>query len=49
MPENQFHNIVTHFDVLPNFSSTANQMMSDYYLETMYIRVCSQVAKRLKI
>ena len=29
---NQFHNILTIFDVLPNFPFTTNETMGDYYL-----------------
>ena len=36
------------FDVLTNFPFTANETMRDYYLYTLYIRVASRVAERLK-
>ena len=29
---NHFHNILRHFDVLPNFSFTTSETMRDYYL-----------------
>ena len=29
---NQFHNILRHFDVLPNFPITRSETMADYYL-----------------
>ena len=29
---NPFHNILRHFDVLPNFSFRKTEMMGDYYL-----------------
>ena len=41
---NHFHNILTLFDVLPNFFET----MRDCYLQTWYIRLDSRVAERLK-
>ena len=45
---NHFHNILRDFDVLLNFSFTASETMRDYYLQTWYIPVASQVAQRLK-
>ena len=45
---NQLHNILRLFDVLPNFPFTTSEMIRDYYLQTWYIRVASQVAERLK-
>ena len=30
--DNDFHNILRYFDVLPNFSFTASETMHDYYL-----------------
>ena len=30
--DNQFYNILTLFDILPNFPSTTFQIMCDYYL-----------------
>ena len=36
------------FDVLPNFPFTRRETISNFYLETWYIRVTSQAAKRLK-
>ena len=46
--DNQFHNILRLFDVLPNFSFTISETMRDYYLLTWYIRVASPFAERLK-
>ena len=43
-----FHNTLRLFYVLPNFNFTESETMRDYYLQTWYIRVASQVAKRLK-
>ena len=34
---NQFHNILTFFDVLLNFPFTTSGTMGDYYLYTWYI------------
>ena len=45
---NHFHNVLRLFDVLPNFPFTTSETTDDYYLQTWYIRVASQVAKRLK-
>ena len=45
---NHFHNILRLFDVLPNFPFATREAMRDYYLQTWYIRVASQVAERLK-
>ena len=45
---NQFHNILRFFDVLPNFRFSTSETMRDYYLQTCYIRVASQVGERLK-
>ena len=45
---NLFHNILRHFDVLPDFPFTKSETMPDYYLQTWYIRVDSRVAERLK-
>ena len=46
--DNQFHNILRLFDVLPNFSFTKSETICDYYLFTWYIRVASQVAERVR-
>ena len=46
--DNQFHNFLRLFDVLPNLSFTASETMYDYYLETWNIRVASRVAEQLK-
>ena len=46
--DKHFHNILRLFDALPNFSSTKSETMRNYYLETWYIRVASQVAEGLK-
>ena len=46
--DNQFHNILRLFDVLPKFPFTTSETMRDYYLLTWYIRVASQVAEWLK-
>ena len=40
-------NISRFFDVLPNFY-LHNFLLSDYYLQTWYIRVASRVVERLK-
>ena len=45
---NQFHNILRLFNVLTNVPLTTSETMGDYYLQTWYIRVVSQVAERLK-
>ena len=45
---NNFHNIVRFFDVLPNFSFTTSETRRDYYLQTWYIRVSSRVAEQGK-
>ena len=42
-----FHNILRLFDVLSNFRFSTSKTMCDYYLQTLYIRVASQVAERL--
>ena len=34
--DNQFHNTLSLFNVLPNFPSTTSETMSDYYLSTWY-------------
>ena len=47
-PNNNFHNILRLFDVLPNFPFTTSEAMRDYYLQTWYIRVASRVAEGLK-
>ena len=44
----QFHNIMRLFDVLSNFPFTTSETMGDYFLQTWYIQVASQVAERLK-
>ena len=44
--DNHFLNIFKHFNVLPNFSFTANQAMRDYLLETSFFRVASRAAQR---
>ena len=46
---NHFHNILSLFDVLPNFPFTTSETMRDYYLETWYIQVASRVVERLRI
>ena len=45
---NQFHNISRLFNVIPNFPFIASETMGDYYLSTLYLRVASRVAERLK-
>ena len=45
---NQFHNVLRLFDLLPNFLFTTSETMDDYYLQTWYIRVTSPVAERRK-
>ena len=45
---NHFHNILKLFKVLPNFPFTTSETMRDYYLQTWYIGVATQVAVRLK-
>ena len=47
-PNNNFHNILRLFDVLPNFPFTTSEAMRDYYLQTWYIRVASRVGEGLK-
>ena len=42
------NNMTRIFDVLTNFLFTTSETMHDYYLETWYIQVVSQVAKQLK-
>ena len=46
--DNDFHNVLRLFDVLPNFLFTTRETMGDYHLQRWYIRVASLVAKRLK-
>ena len=46
--DNHFHNIVKPFNVLPITNFTKSETMSDYYLQTWYIRLASQVAERPK-
>ena len=46
--DKHFHNILRLFDALPNFSSTKSETMRNYYLETWYIRIVSQVNEGLK-
>ena len=46
--ENQFHNVLRIFGVLPIFPFTTSERMCHYYLQTWYIRVASPVAERLK-
>ena len=41
---NHFHNILRLFDVLTNFPFTTSETMRDYYLQTWYIRIASQIA-----
>ena len=48
LDENQFHNSLRIFIVLPNFSLTTRQRKRDYYLQRWHIRVASRVAERLK-
>ena len=36
------------FDVLPNLTFAKSETMRDYYLQTRYLRVASQVAEGLK-
>ena len=45
---NHFHNILRLLDVFTNFLFTTSETMRDYYLETWYIKVASQIAKQLK-
>ena len=45
---NEFHNILRLFVVLLNFSFNTSETMSNYYLQTWYIRVASRVAEQLK-
>ena len=45
---NQFYNTLRLFDVLLNFPFITSETMGDYYLQTCYIRVASQVPKPLK-
>ena len=45
---NRFHNILRLFDVIPNFPLTTCETMCDYYLQTWYRRVASQVTEVLK-
>ena len=47
-PDNQFHNTVRLFYVLANFSFTTSETIGDFYLETCYIGISSQVAKGLE-
>ena len=42
--DDQFHNILRLFNVLPNFPFTTSEAMGGYYLQRWYVRV----AKRLK-
>ena len=46
--DNDFHNVLRLFDVLPNFLFTTSETMGDYYLQRWYIRVASLVVKQLK-
>ena len=46
--ENEFHNILRHVHVLPNFPFTTRETMYHYYLQRWYIRVGSRVAEQLK-
>ena len=46
--DNQFHNFLRLFGVLPIFPFTTSETMCDYYLQTWYIRVASRVAEELK-
>ena len=46
--DNQFHNILRLFGVLPNFPFTTIETMGGSYLQKWYIRVASRVSKRLK-
>ena len=45
---NHFPDTLRLFGVLPTFLFTVCETMRHYYLQTWYIRVASQVAKRVK-
>ena len=45
--DNQFHNVLRHFGVLPIFPFTTSETMCDYYLQTWHIRVAPRVAELL--
>ena len=45
--DSQLHNILRHFDVLPNFPSSTSEAMRDYYLKTLWVQVVSGAAARL--
>ena len=42
--DDHFLHILRQFDFLPNFFFTTNETMWDYYLQTWYVEVTSQVA-----
>ena len=46
--DNQLHNILRLFNVLQIFRFTTSEVIRDYYLQTWYMRVASQVAERPK-
>ena len=46
--DNQLHNILRLFDVLPNFPFTTIETIPDFYSQIWYIQVFSQFAERLK-